>query len=206
MDFTTNYCGAYWNNGQIRSSKKRYNALPVNELDKHCLAHDCDLAIIETEYDADAEMMSRADKKFHDNVSQLKGIRPYIYSKLVYYGNPLLRMGATYAKGAQQFMDLDRTAGLRGANNGDVSQKQDTSSGEYACQPLDNFVLRGSSGTYNPQPYTPVGDIVSSNGQLVKPSASESAGIGYRIRKNIPFTLNTYGKRKRKRKKNKKKH
>lgn len=85
MDFTTNYCGAYWSDGTFQSSVADGKSTPVSALDAACQEHDRSYALSKDLADLDA-----ADNKFFDNVRSL-GLRGYVYGNAVKHVNRLTR-------------------------------------------------------------------------------------------------------------------
>lgn len=87
MDFSTNYCGAYWSDGKIQPSVAFGNSKPVSELDSTCLTHDREYALASSDVDRDL-----ADEKFFmANINNYSDIRRPIYAIMVKYGNKILR-------------------------------------------------------------------------------------------------------------------
>jgi hypothetical protein len=83
IDFTTNYCGAYWSAGKFQSSVEDSQVEAVSPLDEQCRLHDRAYARNEDRV--------FADQVFYNNTNNL-GLRGKIYGRLVYHGNKSLRM------------------------------------------------------------------------------------------------------------------
>lgn len=82
IDFTTNYCGAYWSAGKFQSSVEDDSVKPVSPLDEQCRLHDRAYARNEDRV--------QADQQFFHGTRDL-GLRGKLYGSAVLYGNRLIR-------------------------------------------------------------------------------------------------------------------
>lgn len=84
MDFTTNYCGPYWSDGELQSSV--VGGKPgVSQLDEACREHDAAYATTDSLLELEA-----ADNKFFNDTQEL-GVRGKVYGSAVLYGNRAVR-------------------------------------------------------------------------------------------------------------------
>jgi len=84
MDFSTNYCGPYWSDGEFQSSVVG-NEPGVDDLDEACRAHDAAYATSSSLLDLEA-----ADNKFYNDTKEL-GVKGRIYGSVVLHGNRIAR-------------------------------------------------------------------------------------------------------------------
>lgn len=94
MDFSTNYCGAYWSDGTFQASVADGKSTPVNALDAACQRHDRAYALAQNKTELDA-----ADNKFYDTARKI-GLKGLVYGNAVKHVNRLTRhtMPAWYNK------------------------------------------------------------------------------------------------------------
>lgn len=97
IDYTTNFCGAYWSDGKIQPSVPYPTLPPLNEFDDTCRIHDSENALA-----TNNKQLRDSDLKFY-NSNINKGLKRAIAANLVYYFNPIMtRKGKNLRVGAQQ--------------------------------------------------------------------------------------------------------
>lgn len=187
IDFTTNYCGAYWSAGRFQSSVEDNTVKAVSPLDEQCRLHDRAYAR--------GDNRDKADVEFFDGTTNL-GLRGKLYGNLVLHGNRVLRkMGNFLAMGgALEGTPYDPYSQ---ATNKNTNKNVDSKGPQVPANPsIPKTNLRGdmTQVVYDPQPDQPT---ASGFNQVMKKDVdSQSQPMAGGFYSGLPLDSNYYGRRK----------
>lgn len=158
MDFTTNYCGAYWSDGKFQSSVANGKSTPVSGLDAACQEHDASYATARSGVELDA-----ADDKFHTRAQKF-GFRGKLYGNAVKHVNKFTRhtMPSWYNAITDKFYS-------REIANAKLAAKRDADRGKLNLRQVD------PDGATHPVSVRPVEDV-SLGGTVYGPSVPPGSG------------------------------
>lgn len=177
MDFTTNYCGAYWSDGTFQSSVADGKSTPVSGLDAACQEHDAAYAKATSAAELDA-----ADDKFHSRTQKF-GVRGKLYGNAVKHVNKFTRhtMPSWYNAISDKFYS-------REVGNAKLAAKRDADRGKLNLRQVD------SDGATRPVSTRPAEDVPMSGtvyGPSVPPGSGEPEGHAWGF-SNLPMNYSVH--------------